>query len=199
MISHLKGILEYVGKDHIVVDVNNVGYHIKVSSGTLAKLPKTGEKFQVYTYQVVREDDISLYGFVSKEEKGLFALLLSVSGIGPKASLALLSSFPIEKLTGAITSGNVSLISSVPGIGKKTAQKMVIELKEKVAKAYALKAADTGVGVPDAVESPLVSDAISALVSLGYSSREARAAVAKVDAASDDVEAIIKQALKSLV
>ncbi|OGC21348.1 Holliday junction DNA helicase RuvA [candidate division WOR-1 bacterium RIFOXYB2_FULL_42_35] len=199
MISHLKGILEHVAKDHIVVDVGNVGYYVKVSAGTLAKLPKPGEKVHVYTYQVVREDDISLYGFITKEEKNLFALLLSVSGIGPKASLALLSSFPIDKLATAITNGNVGLISTVPGIGKKTAQKLVIELKEKVAKAYALKAADTGMGIPDTEESPQVADAISALVSLGYSSKEARSAIAQTDVASNDVEVIIKQALKSLV
>jgi len=199
MISHLNGILEHIGKNHLVVDVENVGYHVNVPASVLARLPKIGEKIKLFTYQVVREDDISLYGFLSKEERNLFSLLLSVSGVGPKVSLAILSSFPVDKLVTAITQANVDLISTVPGIGKKTAQKLVIELKEKVAKAYALKPSDMAIGIEG--DAPIVSDSISALISLGYSPREARAAILKVgiDLSSQDVESVIKQALKSLV
>jgi Holliday junction DNA helicase RuvA len=199
MISHLKGILEHVDKAHLVVDVGDVGYQVHVSSSTLARLPKLGEKIHLYTYQVVREDDISLYGFLAKEERSLFALLLTVNGVGPKVSLAILSGFPIDKLVTAITQGNVDLISTVPGIGKKTAQKLVIELKEKVAKAYAIRPSDMAVGIQG--DEPVVSDAISALISLGYSPREARDAILRsgIDLSSQSVEDVIKQALKALV
>ena len=199
MISHLKGILEHIDKAHLVVDVGNVGYHVHVSSGSLGRLPKVGEKIHLYTYQVVREDNISLYGFLTKEERNLFALLLTVNGVGPKASLSILSGFPIDKLVAAITKGSVDLISTVPGIGKKTAQKLVIELKEKVAKAYAIMPSDMAIGMGG--DEPVVSDAISALISLGYSPREARDAILKsgIDLSSQGVEDIIKRALKSLV
>jgi Holliday junction DNA helicase RuvA len=199
MISHLKGILEHIDKAHLVVDVGSVGYHVHVSSGTLSRLPKLGEKVHLYTYQVVREDDISLYGFLTKEERNLFKLLLSVSGIGPKASMSIISAFPIDKVVVAITQGDVDLISSVPGIGKKTAQKLVIELKEKVAKAYAIKPSDMTVGIKG--DQGITQDAIAALISLGYSPREARDAILKsgIDLSSENVEDVIKQALKSLV
>jgi Holliday junction DNA helicase RuvA len=199
MISHLNGILEHIDKAHLVVDVGNVGYHVHVSSGTLTRLPKVGEKIKLFTYQVVREDDISLYGFLAKEERNLFALLLTVSGIGPKASMSIVSGFSIDKIVTAITQGNVDLISTVPGIGKKTAQKLVIELKEKVAKAYAIKPSDMAVGMGG--DEPIVSDAISALIALGYSPREARTAILKsgIDLSSQNVEDIIKRALKASV
>ncbi len=199
MISHLNGILEHIDKAHLVVDVGNVGYHVHVSSGTLTRLPKVGEKVKLFTYQVVREDDISLYGFLAKEERNLFALLLTVSGIGPKASMSIISGFSIDKIVTAITQGNVDLISTVPGIGKKTAQKLVIELKEKIAKAYAIKPSDMAIGIQG--DEPIVSDAISALITLGYSPREARAAILSsgIDLSSQNVEDVIKQALKALV
>ncbi len=195
MIAHLNGILEHIDKTHIIVDVGSVGYHVKVAASTLARLPKVGEKIKIFTAQVVREDDISLYGFLSKEERSLFNLLLSVSGIGPKASLSMLSSFPIDKLVTAITQGNADLITTVPGIGKKTAQKLVIELKEKVAKAYSIKPSDMAIGLGG--DAPVVSDAISALISLGYSPKEARLAVQK-SGVDDDVETVIKKALANL-
>jgi Holliday junction DNA helicase RuvA len=199
MISHLKGILEHIDRNHIVVDVGSVGYHINVTSSALSRLPKVGEAIKLFTYQVVREDDISLYGFLSKEERNLFSILLSVSGIGPKASLSILAGFPLDKLVTAITTGDVDIISTVPGIGKKTAQKLVIELKEKVAKAYAIKPSDMAIGIKG--DAPVVSDAISALIALGYSPREARETILKsgLDLSSNSVEDIIKQALKSLV
>ncbi len=199
MISHLKGRLEHVDRAHLVVDVGNVGYHVHVSSGTLGRLPKIGDKVQLFTYQVVREDDISLYGFLTREERNLFRLLLSVSGIGPKASMSIISGFPIDKIVTAITQGDVDLISSVPGIGKKTAQKLIIELKDKVAKAYAIKPSDMTAGIKG--DQTVVQDAISALISLGYSPREARETITRsdIDLSSGSVEDIIKQALKALV
>ena len=199
MISHLNGILEHIDKNHLVVDVGNVGYHVNVPTSAFTRLPKVGEKIKLFTYQVVREDELSLYGFLAKEERNLFSLLLTVNGVGPKASLSILSGFPIDKLVTAITKGNVDLICTVPGIGKKTAQKLVIELKEKVAKAYAIKPSDMAIGIQG--DAPIISDAISALIALGYSPREARDAILKsgIDLSSQGVEDIIKQALKCLV
>lgn len=199
MISHLNGILEHVAKTHVVVDVGQVGYHVNLPTSTLSRLPKIGGEVKLFTYQVVREDDLSLYGFLTREERNLFSLLLSVSGIGPKASLSILSAFPIGQLVTAITQGNADLLSSVPGIGKKTSQKLVIELKEKVAKAYAVKPSDMSIGISG--DAPVVSDAISALIALGYSPREARDTLLKsgIDLSSQSVEEIIKHALKNLV
>ncbi|MEA3493603.1 MAG: Holliday junction branch migration protein RuvA [Candidatus Margulisiibacteriota bacterium] len=199
MISHLKGILEHTDKNHIIIDVGGVGYHVNVPSAILAKLPKTGEEVKLFTYQVVREDDVSLYGFLSKEERSLFSLLLSVSGIGPKASLKIISSFPIDKLVSAIASGDADMITSVPGVGAKTAQKLVIELKEKIAKAYAIKPSEMAIGIKG--DTPIVSDAISALIALGYSPREARDTILKsgLDLSAQSVEGIVRQALKNFV
>jgi len=195
MIAYLDGKLEQIDKASIVVEVAGVGYLVKVSSSTLAQLPKVGDRIKIYTSQIVREDDISLYGFLSKEEKNLFVLLMSVSGVGPKVSMAILSAFPIDKLISAITSANADLIATVQGIGKKTAQKLVIELKEKVAKAYALRAGELNLGAGES--NPVLNDAVAALVSLGYSPKEARAAVQK-SGSDGDVEAVIKKALANL-
>jgi Holliday junction DNA helicase RuvA len=200
MIGHIKGTLEHIDKSHVVIDVNNVGYLIHLSASTLSRLPRLGEKIVVFTHQIVREDDISLYGFLTREEKNLFVLLLSVSGIGPKASLAIISAFPIDRIIGAITQANVDLLSTVPGIGKKTAQKLVIELKDKVAKAYAVRAAEGSV-VCGSDDQPVFRDGVAALVSLGYSPKEARDAILNsgVDLTSQNVEEVLKQALKNLV
>ncbi|MFH1361892.1 MAG: Holliday junction branch migration protein RuvA [bacterium] len=199
MISHLNGILEHIGKNYLVVEVANVGYHVNVPASTLARLPKLGGAIKLFTSQVVREDDISLYGFLSQEERSLFSLLLKVSGIGPKAAMSILAAFPLEKVVSAITSGDVNLLSTAPGIGKKTAQKLVIELREKVAKAYVVKPSDMIIGL-EGSESTLVSDSISALIALGYTPREARETILKlgIDPGAN-LEEIVKGALKTLV
>ena len=201
MIAHLKGIVEQIDKNFLILDVAGIGYHVNVPTATLSRLPSVGSELTLFTVQVVREDSLSLYGFLTNQEKSLFSLLLRVSGVGPKAAMSIISSFPIDKLVAAITSGDTNLISSVPGIGKKTAQKLVIELKEKVAKAYAVKPADMVIGVTvDSEETTLVSDAISAMIALGYTPREARQVILQVDLeTANSVETIIKQALQNLV
>jgi len=201
MIAHLKGIVAQIDKNFLVLEVGGVGYKINVPPATLALLPRVGEPAFLFTVQVVREDDISLYGFLTREEKNLFSLLLKVSGIGPKAGLSIISAFPLEQLVSAIASANVDLLSTISGIGKKTAQKLVIELKEKVAKAYAVTPAEMALGLgAEGGDSSIVTDAISALISLGYTPREARQVILKVDLeTTTSVEAIIKQALKNLV
>ena len=200
MISHLNGVLEFVGSDHVIVDVANVGYHIKVSNSIVSRLPAIGEEVKLLTLQVVRENDISLYGLLTRDERKLFSLLLTVSGVGPKAATTILSSIPPRQLVTAIAQGEADVITSVPGIGQKTAQKIVIDLKQKVAKAYAIKPSDMVQGLGG--DAPVLSDAVSALITLGYSPKEAREAIKNsgIDLEQEsNVEVIIKKALTSLV
>src|SRR3989339_659246 len=179
MIAHVSGILESTDKNSIVIDVDGIGFKIFASNNLLSEMPPVGEKIKVYTEQIVREDSNSLYGFSSKEEKNLFNALLSVSGIGPKSALSLVSGMPASQLVSAIAQGNVSAISSIPGIGNKTAQRIIVELKEKIAKTYAVPSSEMAKGFSG--DQSLVSDAISALVTLGYSPREARDVLLKID------------------
>jgi Holliday junction DNA helicase RuvA len=198
MIYQLTGILDSIEQNSIVVDVQGVGYKVYVPAITMDKLPPAGQKIKIFTYQVVREDALDLYGFLRKEERGLFGMLLSVSGIGPKSALALLSKIKMEDLVVAIAKGSVDLITMVPGIGLKTAQKLVIELKEKVAKAYAISAAGS---LQIQSEEPVVADAIAALMTLGYTPKEAREAIMKsgIDLSKvKGAEEIIKQSLRAL-
>jgi len=198
MISHLNGTLEHIDQSHVVIDVGNVGYRVNVPASVLNRLPKVGEKVKLFTIQVVREDDISLYGFLQKEERALFSLFLSVSGIGPKLAMALISGFPIDRLVSAIASGDVALLSSVSGIGRKTAERIVVELREKIGRAYAIRPSEMTAGIRG--ESAIISDAIAALIALGYSPREAREAILKLNAEKmSSVEEIIKESLKALV
>lgn len=198
MISHLKGLIEHIDQNHVVLDVNDVGYHVKVPSSVLDRLPGVGEKVKLFTIQVVRENDISLYGFFNKEERSLFSLFLSVSGIGPKLAMALISAFPIDRLVAAVAQADVPLLSSISGIGKKTAERIVVELKDKIAKNYALKPSEMAAGVKG--DQAIVSDSISALIALGYSPREARDAILKLKIEKESsVEVVIKEALRSLI
>jgi len=199
MISQLIGVLDSIDTNHVVVDVCGVGYKVNVPTSIFGKLPKTGEKIKIFTYQVVREDANDLYGFIRKEERNLFSMLLLVSGIGPKMAISLLSGIRMEDLVVAITKGNVNLITTVPGIGTKTAQRLIIELKEKIGKAYSISSSDIVKGLPS--EDPVISDAISALMTLGYTPKEAREAIMKsgVDfSKTSNIEEIIKQSLKVL-
>ena len=198
MISHLNGIIEHIDQNHVVVEVGDIGYHVKVPSSVLNRLPQVGEKIKLFTIQVVREDDISLYGFLNKEERSLFSLFLSVSGIGPKLALALISGFPIERLVTAIAQADIALLSSISGIGRKTAERIVVELKEKIGKAYAVKPSEMTAGMKG--DQVIVSDSISALIALGYSPREAREAIMRLNLeGAKSVEVVIKEALKALV
>ncbi len=191
MISHISGILEQIEFDRIVVDVNGVGYEILVTGSVARSLPKKGDKVKILTFFSVREDAQILYGFASKEEKSLFRHLISVSGIGPKGALSILSAFEIDRLVVAITKG----------IGKKTGQKVIIELKEKIAKAYSLEIDDKVFSSSGNPEEPVIKDAVSALMTLGYTPKEARSAIAGsgVDLSGKaTIEEIIKQSLRRL-
>ncbi|OGC35455.1 Holliday junction DNA helicase RuvA [candidate division WOR-1 bacterium RIFOXYB2_FULL_48_7] len=197
MIAHLLGTLEQIEPQYVVLDVNNVGYKVTVPSAVLSRLPGLGEKVKLFTVQIVREDDISLYGFLNKEERSLFMLLLSVSGIGPKIALALISGFPLDRLVAAIAQADVALLSTISGVGRKTAERLVVELKEKISKAYAIRSSEFSTGIKG--EATLVNDSISALISLGYSPKEARLTVSNLEVDKlGSVEEIIRSALRRL-
>lgn len=191
MIAALEGILEYRGLDSVVIKVGGVSLQAYIPSSTLSRLGAVGEKVYLHTHLYLKEDNISLYGFASIEEVKLFQNLISVSGIGPKAGLTLLSSLSPEQLALAITSGNVDLLSQVPGIGRKIASRVVLELKTKLEKDWKGVAA-----LPLAQEN---TDVIAALTSLGYSLREAtQAASALPESKEMSLEEKVKLALQQL-
>jgi len=190
MISTLEGTLEYRGADSVIINVGGIGFQAYVPGSTLSQLGAIGDKLSLYTHLHLREDNISLYGFASEKELALFKNFISISGIGPKAALSLLSALAPEQLAMAITSGNVDIISQVPGIGKKTANRLVIELRSKLEKEWKEAA------LPLAPEN---ADAVTAFTSLGYSLREATQAVSTLpDSTALSLEEKVKLALQQL-
>ena len=197
MIGQIKGILEAVETDHVIVDVGGVGYQIGLPTNAMSKLSPVGKEIKLYTYQVIKEDGHYLYGFLAREEKNLFKLLISVNGVGPKLALTLIGAFDLNNLVGAITKGNAAYLSSVPGIGSKTAQKIILDLKEKVAKTYGSASTEMTQGLSG--DLPLVNDAMAALISLGYSPREAKQALSKADlSGSQTIEQVLKSVLSKI-
>jgi len=190
MIATLEGTLEYCGIDSAVIKVGGVGVQVYLPGSTLIQIGALGDKISLYTHLYVKEDNISLYGFTSTEEVALFKNLISISGIGPKVALALLSKLSAEQLATAIISGNVDLIQQVPGIGKKMANRLVVELRDKLEREWKEAA------LPLAPED---SDAIAALTSLGYSLREVTQVVSSIPNSSElSLEEKVKTALQEL-
>ena len=202
MIAYLKGTLEEIGNDYIVVDVNNIGYQVKVSLRVMEGLPSIGNQMKIHTYTYVREDVIALYGFLTKDDLQMFLLLLGVNGVGPKGALGILSIFSAQELRLAIISQDVKTIAKAPGIGAKTAQRMLIDLKDKVSIEEAFeKMGEQSMTASDTstAGSGAKTDAIEALTALGYSASESMKAVNMVeitDGMSSDT--ILKQALKHM-
>ncbi|MHB8126294.1 MAG: Holliday junction branch migration protein RuvA [Desulfitobacteriaceae bacterium] len=192
MIGMLRGRVWEVQTENLVLDVQGVGYLLSVPLGLLAKV-RTGQDLFLYTHVHVREDDLSFYGFDSLAEKRLFLLMLGVSGIGPKAALAILSTLAPEEIQGAILSENISLLTKVPGIGKKIAQRLVLELKEK------FKGPMVPVGKTPGIQQAN-SDALETLLALGYNMAEARQALGQVNGELDNLttEEQVKGALRVL-
>lgn len=200
MIGFIKGIIDEKLDDRLIIENNGIGWQIFVPSGLLGEDVHPGDEVKLYTYLHVREDAMLLFGFFSKDELEIFGMLLNVSGIGPKGAMGILSVLSADDLRFAVLSDDAAAIARAPGIGKKTAQKLILELKDKFRlddafekKLAHTEAAGAGTGVSGGAE----SDAIQALVALGYSGTEAMQAVRKVKAdASMDSEAILKAALK---
>lgn len=197
MIASLQGTIAYRGIDHVIVDVGGVGYRLLIPLSTFYALPEAGpSRFQVYTH--VRDDAILLFGFLSSEEKDLFVLLISVSGVGPKLALNILSHIPAPALLAALADGDIKRLSSLPGIGKKTAERLVLELREKVHKLGVRPTNSTPLPAPATATS--LEDALSALVNLGYKEAQARKTLETMEITPDaGVEEVLKGALKILV
>jgi len=190
MISHLKGSILLSGDNFVILEVGGVGYKIFVSLDTLQELKKdTSTETSVWTHQAVRENSLDLYGFLEHTGLEFFELLITISGIGPKSALSILSVAPLETLHKAISSGDTSYLTKVSGIGKKNAEKIVIELSDK------LGGLDSEFGTNILKEE---TDTLEALVALGYSQKEARDALKDVDESAETVNDKIKQALKNL-
>ena len=191
MIVALDGVLESRGTDSIVVKVGPLNLLISVPGSTLSRLGTVGSKVHLHTHLYVREDIIAMYGFATADELALFQNLITVSGIGPKAALSFLSTLNVEQLASAIVSGNDDLLTQVPGIGKKMAGRVVLELKGKLEKGW--------VGAITPALTPDDADVVAALTALGYSLREATQAVSNLSASEDmDLEAKVRLALQQL-
>lgn len=199
MIARLKGIIDAIAADHAVIDVNGVGYLVFCSGRTLGSLGGVGEAAALHIETHVREDHIHLYGFASTAEKESFGLLQSVQGVGAKVALQILSAFPVEELTAAIATGDVTAITRAPGVGKKLAQRITTELRDKVG---ALPVSATPGGAMSApTRGGADAEALSALINLGYRRMEAEAALARARASAGEnapVESLITAGLKEL-
>jgi Holliday junction DNA helicase RuvA len=170
MIAGLKGTLQAIGNEWAIINVNGIGFQVYMPTSTLSTLGAIGEEVELHTHLYIREDNAILYGFATAEELGLFQTLIGVSGLGPKLALAMLSAMSVEKLAMAIASGSADLLAEIPGIGKKTANRLILELKEKIAAGW--------LAAPAVELAEENADVVAALVSLGYSVREATRAVA---------------------
>ena len=193
MFSYIKGTLEYIGKDYAVVDVNGVGYKINTAISTLGE-SKTKDQVKMYTYLHVREDVMILYGFPNQQELEMFELLISVSGVGPKAAVSIISNVSPSKFALCLVTNDIKALTAAQGVGSKVAQRIILDLKDKI-KSEQLIEDTREVTIP---VNNVTAEAINALMALGYSYQEASKAVKSIEQVGD-VETIIKAALKNLV
>ena len=191
MIAYIKGTVDYISDQTVVIENQGIGYVISASSATLSRLPRN-ETVQIYTYMQVKEDGMSLFGFLSQEELQLFRLLISVSGIGPKVGMAILGIMSPAQIMAAIVNQDAAAFSKVPGVGKKTAQRITLELQDKI------KATNQDEGTVTLASSEK-QDAIEALLSLGYGRSESMKAVLAVATEDMAADQIIRLALKNLM
>ena len=184
MYEYIKGKYMGINKDYVIIENNNIGYKIFTSGATMAEMPAINEEVMLYLEQIVREDFIGLYGFKDREELEMLKLLLSISGVGAKAALSLLSISRINNLKYAIIMEDDKHLCRAPGIGKKTAGRIILELKDKVKKEDIMSGVDIQEGFEDlkpAVNANIVGEALGALLALGYSEKEAETALKQVD------------------
>ena len=189
MITCLEGTIELTAEKFVILNVGGIGYKVFAGPGVLQKIPQNSGVVKIWTHQHVREDSLELYGFLQYGELEFFEHLISISGIGPKGAIGILSVAPLDTLKRAISAGDSSYLTKVSGIGRKTAEKIILELREKMS------------GIGATVEAPELkheADALEALVSLGYSRIEARGALASVPASVAGVEERIKEVLKKI-
>lgn len=202
MISYIRGIVDEVEEGSLIIERGGMGFQVFVPGGLLDGQLRKGTEVKVYTYLHVKEDAMQLYGFLSRDDLRVFRLLLNVNGIGPKAALGILSGITADELRFAVLSDDAAAISKAPGIGKKTAQKVILELKDKFSleDAFEQKLSNTGAYNSGEDVKDVAKDAVQALVALGYSNSEALQAVRKVEPREDiDTEAMLKAALKYIM
>ena len=195
MFAYIKGSLEEKTSNYVVIDVSGIGYKIFMSANSINIIGELGNIVKVHTYYYVREDNISLYGFLSNEELKMFELLLSVSGIGAKSAISMLSNITPSDFALAIITNNVAALTKIPGIGAKSAQRIILELKDKLKDAENVSKAEES---NKKVNSENMKDALDALQILGYNKKEIEKAIQKMDIDEMSTEDIIKNALKLL-
>jgi Holliday junction DNA helicase RuvA len=201
VIGRLRGTLAEKQPPHIIVDINGLGYEVEVPMTTLYRLPSVGEPVTLHTHLVVREDAHLLYGFAEKRERELFRELIRLNGVGPKLALALMSGLEVDELVRCVQAQDTSVLVKIPGVGKKTAERLLVELKDRF-KAWETVPVMSGLvvearaGVP---ASSAESDAVSALISLGYKPQEASRAVSAIKEDGLSSEDMIRRALKGMV
>ena len=200
MIAFVKGKIEDLSEENVVVDIGGIGVNVRISAGTFHLLPDLGGEVKLYTYTCVREDAFILFGFLTRDELEIFRKLITVNGIGPKGGLAILSVMSADDLRFAIVAGDSTAIARAPGIGKKTAERVILDLRDKISLEDTLvhreMQADNNTGIQD---NHAVNEAVEALAALGYSATDALQAVKKVPVDdSMDVEEILKLALKNM-
>jgi len=192
LIASLKGIVSSKKPDGVIVEVGGIGYHVAVPLCSLSNIPEPGGEVFLQTYTHVREDTLQLYGFLSEEEKKIFVTLIGINGIGPKLGLAILSGMSAQRFIEAVYNEDVSLLTTIPGLGKKTASRLILELKEKLPSSGTTFPSSRSFGTD-------AGDAISALINFGYKKSVSENAVEKaVTAGANSIEDIIKEALKNL-
>ena len=198
MFAYLEGRVTEKRQDEMVLDVGGVGFLISVTPQTMSRMPGGESKCRVYTKLVVKEDAWDLNGFASREEPEMFEKLTAVSGVGPKTALGVLAALPVRDLALAIVTGDLKAIKSAPGIGPKTAQRILLELKDKVSDEELVGEYALGGGAPAAPAPGGLSDALAALMALGYTQGEAAGALNKVKDQSDKTEELIRLALRAM-
>lgn len=199
MYEYIKGTYIGISKDYIIVENNNIGYKIYTSGSTMAKMPNINEKVKLFVQQLVREDFIGLYGFLTEEEREMFNLLLTINGVGSKAALSLLSISSVNNLKFAVLSSDYGTLTKAPGIGKKIAQRIILELKDKLGSIIEQNENNDNdlIKISESAEKNY-GEALQALVSLGFSEKEAQGALKSVDI-NKSLEDIIKNSLKHLM
>ena len=203
MIAYLNGILAEIEEENIVIEVNGVGYNVRIPAGMAGRLPQIGEMVKIYTYTSVREDAIGLYGFLNRDDLTMYRQLITVSGIGPKGGLSVLSAMSADELRMAVISQDAKAIAKAPGVGTKTAQRIILELKDKISlddTVFMRGNEQQTLPVTGAGGSQAQAEAVEALTALGYSASEALRAVKAVlqEHPDMDVEALLKAALKKM-
>lgn len=199
MLAYIKGNLEVKTTGYVVVETNGIGYKIFMSETAIEKLGEIGKEVKIHTYMRVREDDVSLYGFNTNEELRMFELLLSVSGIGAKSAISILSNITPSSFALAVITNDINTLKKLPGIGVKSAQRVILELKDKLKTEEAVSKNEPSEEIKVAIqEEDKVSEAISALQVLGYSRKEIDTAIGKIHTAELTVEDIIRKGLNNL-